>query len=286
MTEKPDEPEKEPFVDRFVWERALRRCETVTGTRLLVLLMLGTHIDGKSGTARPSQATLARDTGLKERAVRQHLAGAVTDHWLILVRRGGRHGDRPVASVYRPRIPKFSAIPSGAAMPDGETPNRQANAGRDGPNRHAHASQPAPDGFPTGTPVPPFTSVQSLITRESVDRSAQALLRGRNAGYLDEVEGHVDELLEHYQIEVVSDAISALSSKRFLVPSKLRKALNMVIELKYGAPHELGPGTTGPSSEPRPDCTTCDPEHRGLIVLEDGAAMFCPDCHPSLRAAS
>lgn len=87
----------------FEWQRAVRDDPTITGTRMLVLLTVGVHLDG-SGYLGIDQ--VAASTGLGERTVRRHLAWARHTGWLYRSRRGHRLGSgQPIASEYRLTIP-------------------------------------------------------------------------------------------------------------------------------------------------------------------------------------
>jgi hypothetical protein len=165
-----------PPVDRFTWERALKADPEITGTRLLVLLTVATCMDANGTNARPSQATIAEDTGLKDRAVRGHLSWAVANGWLVLVQRGHRiiNSDRSVASLYRACTPQpappcrlngsTGGPTTGTAMPVvGGTSGTPEPVVAD-----ADAPQPARNGSTTGTPVPPTTYQEQPSSHEQV----------------------------------------------------------------------------------------------------------------------
>ena len=161
--------------DRFTWERQLRASDGVVGTRLLVLLTLATWMDADGGNAHPGHALVAEVTGLAERTVRQHLAGAVEEGWLELVRRGHRAGTVPVASCYRATIPTGARLPVGEVPSGVEPPVGPVDNGTPtgttvpvgpvdtttptGTPTPQGDSQPAPPRFPTGTGAPPTTQV-------------------------------------------------------------------------------------------------------------------------------
>lgn len=160
-------PDPNP-VDRFTWERSLRSDPAVTGTRLLVLLVLGSYMDADGSNARPPQATLAADTGLKERAVRGHLSWAVANGWLVVVQRGHHiiNSGRAVASLYRASRPQ----PASKCRLNDQTstgtpaPVESATTGTTMPVEEvAGAPQPANEAPTTGTLVPPTTD-QNLPT--------------------------------------------------------------------------------------------------------------------------
>lgn len=162
-----------PPVGRFDWERALRADPAITGTRLLVLLTVGTCMDANGTNARPSQATIASDTGLKERAVRGHLSWAVSNGWLVLIQRGHRiiNSDRSVASLYRACTPQpappcrlHDDSTTGGAMPVvDDTTGTSEPVVEDG-----EAPQPARNGPTTGTPVPPTKDHKQPPSRRPV----------------------------------------------------------------------------------------------------------------------
>ena len=135
-------------VDRFEWERSLRRCD-VTGNALLVLLVLATHMDRDGTNGRPSQATLATETGLSARTVRRHLSDACSAGWLTQVSRGHRRGDgHGVASNYSTSQPvttdRLSDDSTGHPLPV-----------EDYLYRSDAASQPDKSTVSTGHPWPP-----------------------------------------------------------------------------------------------------------------------------------
>jgi hypothetical protein len=134
---------------RFRWERALRSDDQTRGTRLLVLLALGTYMDADGTNASVSQATLAAATGQGDRTIRQHLTAAVEDGWLVRTRRGHRRGDGVgMTSSYRASLParvrQLSEASTGTVQPVEDDLNRQHDA-----------SQPADQVVSTGTGLPP-----------------------------------------------------------------------------------------------------------------------------------
>jgi len=172
---------------RFDWERALLACPDVTGTRLLVLLVLATYMRADGTEARPTQATLADACGLKERAVRGHLSWAVDAGWLVRVQRGHRvTSDVAVASTYRtpgtqPASPcRLATDPTGTTVPVDATPT--------GSPVPVGETQPASGRHPTGTPVPPIKEEQEPTTSSSSSthvpaaRPVKATERARAAG--------------------------------------------------------------------------------------------------------
>lgn len=132
---------------RFEWERALRRSDLHHTTRL-VLLVLGTYMDGDGSGARPSQDTLARGAGISERSVRDHLARALAGGWIDRPRRGGSRGSGSgrsgQSSEYRTAIPE--PLRTGTTVPVPTSPNRNEASGSDenGISEPAiHVSEPA-----------------------------------------------------------------------------------------------------------------------------------------------
>lgn len=145
-------------LDRFDWERAIRRSDLHPTTRL-VLFALGTYMNRDGSGARPTQETLAEACGLSARAVRNHLTAAREAGWLTLVSRGGWRGSgaggTPMASVYAPAIP---ASATGTTVPVPTDRNRNDDAGSDISEPEREASEPEPHDVGTGTTVPPTTS--------------------------------------------------------------------------------------------------------------------------------
>lgn len=169
-------------VDRFSWERRLRADGGVFGTRLLVLLTLGTWMDADGGSARAGQPLLAVSSGLAERTVRQHLAAAVAEGWLELVQRGHRVGERSVASCYAATVPTGAPVPvdegsTGVTAPVDPVEDRPSTGTPppvvvDNEEHHRHPAaaracgqpdQPASDDTTTGAGAPPTTTDQPLL---------------------------------------------------------------------------------------------------------------------------
>jgi hypothetical protein len=75
----------------------------------LVLFGLSLHMKKNGDDCFPSQARIARQTGLSERAVRDNLKRAVSDGWLALGTRP-REGNKPgfVYNVYTPKLPEIA----------------------------------------------------------------------------------------------------------------------------------------------------------------------------------
>lgn len=158
-------PERPP-VDRFVWERALRASD-VTGNAMLVLLTLATHMNRDGTEGRPSQATLAAQTGLSDRSVRRYLAAAVDDEWLTKVSRGHRRGDgQAMASVYQTSLPvtcdRKSVDSTGQECPE-----------EDYLYRPDAASLPAKSATSTGHPWPPTKPLDQEENKGDPDRISE-----------------------------------------------------------------------------------------------------------------
>lgn len=155
-------------VDRFTWERALRRAPDVTGIRVAVLLTLATYMDANGAGARPPQTTLADDCGLGERAVRAHLSWAVANGWLKVVQRGHHivGTDRAVASLYRATAPQPASVRRLSEEATTGTPEPVVDPTTGTSTPDVKPPQPAPKAPTTGTPVPPTTDhVPTAATR-------------------------------------------------------------------------------------------------------------------------
>jgi hypothetical protein len=140
---------------RFEWERAVKGSD-MPPTRKLILLTLATHAN-KGGKAWPSQARLAEECGLSDRAVRKHLAGAMSEGWLERTRTGrnvGRSAGESVTSEYRLRTP---ATGTGVPLAD-DVCSRNGCSGCQICNRNLDALQPEPGRVATGTGVPPISN--------------------------------------------------------------------------------------------------------------------------------
>jgi hypothetical protein len=85
----------------FTWRSAICDSE-LTATARHVALTLSLYMNERGGSAFPGAERLAHDTGLSERAVRDHLNGLVHAGWLVLLHRGG---GRKNANEYGAAIP-------------------------------------------------------------------------------------------------------------------------------------------------------------------------------------
>lgn len=130
-------------VDRFTWERAVM-ASSLPRTRKLVLLTLATFVN-RHGVAFPTQVQLAVACGMKERAIRKHLALAIEEDWIERVR-VGRSG---VASEYVLKLSTASA-PTGTRVP----PPTGSDVPVDESQPARMDTQPAPGDRSTGTGVP------------------------------------------------------------------------------------------------------------------------------------
>ena len=151
---------------RFDWERALRADTTVTGSRLLVLLTLGTYMGNDGTRAHPGQRQLAEQTGLSERTVRGHLASAVADGWIVERYRGHRTGDgRGLASVFDAAVPVIS---TGTPVPVEDEISTGNGATSTGKPRVSTGSPIVS----TGTGLPPTVPQQSSSQHSSSNTPA------------------------------------------------------------------------------------------------------------------
>jgi hypothetical protein len=94
-------------VDRFAWERAIRRTPTRElrpSTRAL-LFAAGTYADRDGSNVRPGVAELMRATGRSKAYVCRHVATALHDGWLVQVERGGWRGCIGRATTFALTIP-------------------------------------------------------------------------------------------------------------------------------------------------------------------------------------
>ncbi len=87
----------------LTWRRAIAESD-LPSTRKLVALALSLWMNERGASAYPGADTLAKDTSLSVRAVRDHLQGLVDDGWLELVEKGGLKGARRHANVYAATI--------------------------------------------------------------------------------------------------------------------------------------------------------------------------------------
>lgn len=95
----------------FTWRSAIVDSELAATTRH-VALTLSLHMNERGGSCYPGAPRLARETGLSERAVRDHLGRLVDAGWLVLERRGGQRGGRRESNEYRATVPDETATPA------------------------------------------------------------------------------------------------------------------------------------------------------------------------------
>lgn len=120
-------PPASPRPARHVWRSAaLTPTSALAAPARLVICALAERMDDRTAVCWPSLQTLVDDTGLSERAVRQHLRTLAELGWLDVEIGGGRR-----SSTYR------------AAIPTTSTP------------RHDMPPTPAPDAPQPGTTNPP-----------------------------------------------------------------------------------------------------------------------------------
>jgi len=213
------------MTDRFSWEKAVRCSPEVVGTRMLVLLTVATYMDNETGKARPSQATLAADVGITDRAVRGHLTSAVMDGWLLLLARGHRLGDgTSVSSIYKAAIPAGAAheqvASTGTGVPPEDDLNRNGGTGRESLNRNVGAPQPEAGRASTGTGVPPITLGHSWSRErgphDELAVTARRLVTARREGLDDELVAHLQAVERDYTTDAISASLAALNTNRYV----------------------------------------------------------------------
>jgi hypothetical protein len=115
----------------FTWRTAISTSDLEPTTRH-VALALSLYMNERGGSAFPGAARLAKDTGLSERTVRDHLGLLVRRGWLEILRDGG---GRARANEYAARFP--------------ETGNTERGSG------NLDAANPAADDAKPGSSFPP-----------------------------------------------------------------------------------------------------------------------------------
>lgn len=153
---------------RRIWVRLVLRCNDLTPAHKTVLWALETYADYRDGrNARPGEANLTADTGLKPRAVRYALERAQT---LGLIERTHAANSRAGrAAVYRLTIPADIGGTTGTPMPVNEpttgtsVPVNEPTTGTlTHHDRHAHDST-------TGTSVPPTSPAPSPLKHHPLE---------------------------------------------------------------------------------------------------------------------
>lgn len=92
----------------FTWRSAIAASELAPSHRL-VALTLSLHMNERGGSAFPSRATLALETGLSPRSVSRILRSLVGDGWLTVEVRFDARG-RQTSSRY------VAAVPAGLLL--------------------------------------------------------------------------------------------------------------------------------------------------------------------------
>ncbi len=92
------------FKALFTWRSAIAESDLDPTTRHVALTM-SLYMNERGGSCYPSVAALVHDTGLSERAVRDHRKRLEDLGWLACVERGGVKGDKRRASAYEARVP-------------------------------------------------------------------------------------------------------------------------------------------------------------------------------------
>ena len=87
------------------WERRFRAAPVPIVTKG-VPFIVATYANGTGTSARPSVELVMENSGLGERAVREHLSALRASGWLMLTAPGvGGRGQRPRAATYRLSFP-------------------------------------------------------------------------------------------------------------------------------------------------------------------------------------
>jgi len=144
-----------PFVLR--WKYALSDDVRLSHTTLVVAWGLTRYLSRDGWNGHPGHARLARDTHLKERAVRAALELLVDLGWLVVTR---KHAPG-IAKTYRatiPTIPPEHRVPYFDATPQHRHPGATVEEGKEGDNTGTtmpvSGATPVFDDIDTGTTVP------------------------------------------------------------------------------------------------------------------------------------
>lgn len=131
----------------ITWRSAVCDSDLPSVTRH-VALTLSVYMSERGDSAFPGAARLARDTGLSERCVRQHLGVLTAAGWLELTKRGG---GRKCANVYRAAVPKPCTV-----FPESESLNAEAENPAPDDTKTLHVVQPiSPENSPVISPSTP-----------------------------------------------------------------------------------------------------------------------------------
>ena len=103
----------------FSWRSAIADSDLPPTTRH-VALALSLYMSERGDSAFPGAGRLTRDTGLSERAIRDHLGRLERAGWLLCIERGGRKGETKRANAYIANVPDPELFPNPCTTITGE----------------------------------------------------------------------------------------------------------------------------------------------------------------------
>lgn len=128
----------------YTWRSSISDSDLPSTARHVALAM-SLYLNERTTTAYPGQARLARDTGLTERCVREHLGVLVKAGFLAIKEQGGLKGEKRHATVYEIRTPE-------PVLPMQED--------------HPSSSRRAPRNLTTLTPEPGADQLSKELSKE------------------------------------------------------------------------------------------------------------------------
>jgi hypothetical protein len=273
--------------DRFVWERYVRGDGEVTGTRLLVALVVATHV--QNGHCSPGVAALVAQTGLCDSAVRKALRWLRERGWLTVIVRHCK-GRTAVLGVTLPGrvIVAVDRYP-GAAQ---EAVDRYPGAAQEAVDRYPGAAQEAVDRYP-GAALSVGGGGTTTTTLPN-QRPALALLVGPATALIDQLEDGMQPGSTADRRQMTAMFAQGLAHgwtfDQLAGKARLSRGFqDPVVSPPRMLSSMLGAMLTGPPrrrTEPWPAwCLECHEDTR-LLDLDDGRVRKCPTCHPSLVAVT
>lgn len=184
---------RDRFKPLFTWRSAVCESDLAPTTRH-VALTLSLYMSERGDSARPGAPTLARDTGLSVRAVREHLAELERRGWLRLVERGGLKGERKKANEYRAVVPDpvlpvtgeaASPVQDGAPMGDPDDTDGSSSC----TPIHQDLSKKSPGARKRATPPPESFDVDADLRAWAAQRAPDVL----------DLERHTERFLDHHR---------------------------------------------------------------------------------------
>lgn len=242
-------------MERFGWEQLVRRAELPSTTKL-VALTLATFANPGGGRVRPGERLLADCCGLRERAVREHLAKLRKKGLLEIV----LMGQRGRASVYQLTIPGPDCDPVPMRLdPDGDRLEDRPR-GPGGGRRETTGTEVPVNNETTGTAVPvDNTSTGTQVpANDADDRHADADEPG------DDRHSHAEQPAQPRTMTGThtSDDRHTGAAHHTDQPDQPRPPVGTLAGyVTYASPTTTTTDQSAPPATPAPDRPPADPEY-------------------------